>query len=110
MQPPLLVERILVAGLQPFGRLAQGGADLPLGGERVDRDAQVAHRPFGLGVAAGKGKADTARTGGLPGDSANSSALQYGDKRFAIKRLARQGGFDEAVADRSEGAVGDVEV
>ncbi len=88
VKPELLVERILVAGFQTLGRLFKSRADLLLRDQSPDRDIEVANRPFGLGVAAGEGKADSAGTGRLPWGKADSSLLQYGNKLILIKRLA----------------------
>jgi hypothetical protein len=101
MQPKLLVEcASSVAGLQTLGGLDQSRTDLFLRSKRVDRDPQVAHRPFWLGIAAGEGKADTAGTARLFQGRSRSGGLQYGGEALPIKRLSRKGRVDDAVAQR----------
>ena len=81
----LQAKRMIVACLQTLGRLVEGRANLFLRRKRVDRDPEIAHRPFGLGVAAGERKA-ALRTKRPSMVCLASNGLQYGYKLLPIKR------------------------
>src|SRR6185437_10274239 len=102
VQPELVLDRIILSGPETLESVGKSRIDLLLRRKCVDRDPQDAYRPFGVGLATGEGKADSA---GLPRvfrPRRQSGSLQYGAKSLPIKLFRRKRGIDQAVADGGE--------